>query len=79
MHKTKNRMDIAPDYDFGKDFYKFPSYLRRSSIMEAIGIIESHNSRFENWKKLQEKAKNKAKKKDKELIFHIKPPVKKTI
>jgi IS605 OrfB family transposase len=74
-HKTKNRIDIAPDYDFGKDFYKFPSYLRRSLIMEAVGIIESHNSRFEHWKKLQEKAKNKAKKKDKKLIFHLKPPV----
>lgn len=25
----------SPKYDFGKDFYKFPSYLRRSAIAEA--------------------------------------------
>ena len=28
-------------YDFGKGFYKFPSYLRRAAIAEAIGKVDS--------------------------------------
>ena len=67
-HRTKNRTNIKLEYDFSIDFYKFPSFLRRSVIMEAIGIIESHYSRFDNWKKKQLKAKEKNKK------FYTKPP-----
>ena len=39
----------SPKYDFGKDFYKFPSYLRRSAIAEAYGSVKSHKSNLTNW------------------------------
>jgi len=44
-HRTKENIEIK--YDFDKDFYKFPSYLRRAVIMEAMGIVRSfsHNSK----------------------------------
>ncbi len=67
-HRTKNRLDIEKSNDFSIEFHKFPSFLRRSVIMEAIGIIESHFSRFDNWKKEQDKSKLKEKQ------FHKKPP-----
>jgi IS605 OrfB family transposase len=35
--------------DFDKRFYKFPSYLRRKAIAEAIGHISSHMSRLARW------------------------------
>ena len=45
--KTSKR--LAVPYDFGKDFYKFPSYLRRAAISEAIGKISSYRSNLKNW------------------------------
>lgn len=36
-------------YDFAKDFYKFPSYLRRAAIAEAYGKVSSYKSNLENW------------------------------
>jgi hypothetical protein len=38
-------------YDFGKDFYKFPSYLRRAAIAEAYGKVSSYRSNLTNWEK----------------------------
>ena len=38
-----------PAYDFGAGFYKFPSYLRRAAINEAIGKASSYFSLLENW------------------------------
>ena len=38
-------------YDFGKDFYKFPSYLRRAAIAEAYGKVCSYRSSLSNWEK----------------------------
>lgn len=35
-HRTKS--NLSPKYDFDSQFYKFPSYLRRSAIMEALGM-----------------------------------------
>ena len=40
-------------FDFSKEFYKFPVYLRRSAIMEAYGAVSSYHSRLELWKKSQ--------------------------
>ena len=65
-HKTKNNIEVK--YDFDKEFYKFPSYLRRAVIMEAIGVIDSHFSRVKNWEEKKEKAKAKGKR------FYEKPP-----
>lgn len=36
-------------YDFDTRFYKFPSYLRRSAIIAAIGAVASYQSNHENW------------------------------
>lgn len=44
---TKKRPCVK--YDFSKDFYKFPSYLRRAAIMEANGKVSSYKSNYENW------------------------------
>lgn len=65
-HTTAKNRDIK--YDFDKDFYKFPSYLRRAVIMDALGVIDSHFSRLENWEEKKEKALSKGKK------FFEKPP-----
>lgn len=35
--------------DYKKEFYKFPSYLRRAAISEAIGMVSSYKSNLENW------------------------------
>ena len=39
--KTSKRKTVP--YDFGKDFYKFPSYLRRAAIAQAVGKVSSYN------------------------------------
>lgn len=47
VHNTRNNKAI---YVFDDKFYKFPSYLRRSAITKAIGIVSSYMSQIENWK-----------------------------
>lgn len=39
-HLTAKDKNIK--YNFDEDFYKFPSYLRRTVIMEALGVCDSH-------------------------------------
>lgn len=46
-HATRKR-PVCP-YDFDKDFYKFPSYLRRSAIALAYGTIRSYKTRLAQW------------------------------
>ena len=58
----------AVKYDFDKDFYKFPSYFRRTAIMEALGVCDSHFSRLENWQTEKESKLAKGKR------FFEKPP-----
>lgn len=49
IHKTKKNPN--PAYaDFDKLFYKLPSYLRRSAIQDAIGIVSSYKSNLANYK-----------------------------
>ena len=62
---TKNR-NIK--YDFSEDFYKFPSYFRRTAIMEALGVCNSHFSRLENWQTKKDTKLAKGKR------FFEKPP-----
>lgn len=45
-HGTESNL---PKYDFDKKFYKFPSYLRRGAINEAIGKVSSYMSNLANW------------------------------
>lgn len=40
-------------YDFNKNFYKMPCYLRRSAINEAIGCYSSYVSNTKNWEENQ--------------------------
>lgn len=46
-HNTKSNKAI---YDFDDRFYKFPGYLRRGAISEAIGKVSSYKSNLDNWK-----------------------------
>ncbi len=46
-HISRNR-PIAK-YQFDRQFYKFPSYLRRAAINEAIGKLSSYKSNLSNW------------------------------
>ena len=47
IHTTKK--NTAKYKDFDTLFYKYPSYLRRSTIMDALGIYKSYSSNYENW------------------------------
>ena len=47
IHSTKDNTAKYPEFD--KLFYKFPSYLRRAVISEAIGVVSSYNSNYKNW------------------------------
>jgi len=44
---TAKRPDVK--YNFGTDFYKFPSYYRRSAIQTALGCYCSYKSNLANW------------------------------
>ena len=46
-HKTDIHSEIK--YDFDKDFYKFPAYLRRAAIQAALGAVSSYNTSLANW------------------------------
>ena len=47
-HKTADNPDVKYIF-FDKRFYKFPSYLRRGAINEAIGKVSSYKSNLYNW------------------------------
>lgn len=46
-HRTPT--NLRPQYIFEHDFYKFPSYLRRAAITEALGKVSSYKSNYDNW------------------------------
>lgn len=48
---VKTKQNPTPKYDFCKEFYKFPSYLRRTAISEAIGKVSSYFGNLKNWEK----------------------------
>jgi len=47
VHTTSKRESVP--YAFDRDFYKFPSYLLRSAISEAIGKVSSYMSNLADW------------------------------
>lgn len=47
IHHTQTNQ---AQYDFNGQFPKFPSYLRRSAIATALGIVSSYRSNLANWK-----------------------------
>ena len=48
IHSTANNDAVYKCFD--KEFYKFPSYLRRDAINTAIGLILSYCSQLRKWK-----------------------------
>ena len=48
IHHTKTNQAL---YDFDEQFPKFPSYLRRSAVAQALGIVSSYHSNLANWGK----------------------------
>ena len=47
-----NKSNPNPKYPFdikGAEFYKFPSYLKRAVIAEAIGAASSYRNNYKNW------------------------------
>lgn len=47
IHKTKAHPNVK--YDFDALFYKFPCYLLRAAIAEAIGKVSSYKSNYKKW------------------------------
>ncbi|MGL5348257.1 MAG: IS200/IS605 family accessory protein TnpB-related protein [Peptostreptococcaceae bacterium] len=60
VHQTNNNPN--PSYDFDKLFYKFPSYLRRSAISDALGVVSSYQSNLDNYNKDRYEATSNGKK-----------------
>ena len=50
IHHTTNRSTVVYE-DFDKQFYKLPSYIRRSAISEAVGKVESYQGNLRRWEK----------------------------
>lgn len=44
---------------FDRRFYKFPSYLRRSAISEAVGKVSSYKSNLSNWEETDVRTRGK--------------------
>ena len=49
IHTTKD--NEAKYIEFDQLFFKMPSYFRRGVIADAIGIVSSYRSNYENWEK----------------------------
>lgn len=48
IHPTSKRPDVRYRY-FQIRYYKFPSYLRRVAIMDAVGQVRSYVTRYNHW------------------------------
>lgn len=48
IHPTAKRPEVRYRY-FQNRYYKFPSYLRRVAIMDAVGQVRSFMSRYGDW------------------------------
>lgn len=58
VHSTKDHPVVKyPKFD--KEFYKFPSYLRRGAINEAIGKVSSYMSNLSNWEAANPRTRGK--------------------
>lgn len=47
VHGTNKQAALYPEFD--RNFYKYPSYLRRKTITDAIGAVSSYRSLLKNW------------------------------
>ena len=50
IHSSRSHKARYPFFD--QEFPKFPSYLRRSAIQEAIGIVVAYKEQVERWELL---------------------------
>ena len=48
IHFTKTNQAL---FDFDEQFPKLPTYLRRSAIAKALGIVSSYRSNLKNWER----------------------------
>jgi len=48
IHPTNRRPEVRYRY-FHRRYYKFPSYLRRVAIMDAVGQVRSFQTRYSEW------------------------------
>ena len=48
IHSTKTNRAL---FDFDEKFLKLPTYLRRSAIAKALGIVSFYRSNLKNWEK----------------------------
>lgn len=58
IHVTGDHPDVKYT-SFDKKFYKFPSYLRRRAINEAIGKVSSYKSNLKNWEEKETKTRGR--------------------
>ena len=49
IHPTAKRPHVRYTY-FANRYYKFPSYLRRVALMDAVGQVRSFVTRFDQWR-----------------------------
>lgn len=47
VHASRTSLPKYPEFD--KQFYKYPSYLRRATISEALGAVSSYRSALPRW------------------------------
>lgn len=67
IHTTKDNVARYPEFD--QEFYKFPSYYRRSAVNFACGQISSYKTRLEKYETERYEAVSNGRK------FQKKPPV----
>lgn len=48
IHPTL-KLPVVKHTHFHKNYYKFPSYLRRVAIMDAVGQVRSFHTRYNDW------------------------------
>ena len=77
IHKTDD--NPKPLYgEFDNLFFKYPSYLRRSTIQDAVGIVSSYRSNLKNWENEKYEAMSNGKKFKKQIpklrLKHYKCP-----
>lgn len=51
VHTHRTKSNPMPKYDFDREFYKFPSYLRRSAITRALGFVSSYKKNLANYER----------------------------
>lgn len=50
IHPTKSNPNPKYPFDIkGSEYYKFPSYLRRAAINDAVGAVSGYRSNYTNW------------------------------